>query len=969
MNDITIHRADSNDFSASGLGLLRPLDMTVSWVLNGMYQLDATFALNDPMAALLEIGAVIVAPVPAQETPSLSAGASAGTSAARDIYKVRTNGGNLHLRSGPGTNYKILKKYKNGTEVVLLEKTNASWYRIAVPDGASGYMSTQYLQFVRTETQTIPGASSDAVIAPKPVRAQPFRIHRVEPGILTVGIHARHIFYDLSDNLLLPHTYKNVTRQSAMNAFLTRCLNAEHGFHAYCEGTETATLEYTEPGSPTVALLGSDGLIDRLGGEVMMDWYDVYVTDRLGRDRGVSVRYGKNLTQVGGSIDGDGMTTRIVPIGQAKNGEDLYLPETFIEAPDDGTKIWAHPRYATLRVEDAREGDGMSRAQAYEKMRAAAREQFEQGAAQATASIAVEFVETSRLVSAEDQARLQKLFPGDDVLVKIDPMGITAKMRLAEYVYDCLRGRYRSVTLGTAGRDIASTGIDPRQLPGAGITASKLANAAVTAKQLSDGAVKSAKIEEAAIGIAHISDAAVNQLSANALSAVRADIHELVAGSVTTDQLYADLAALALAQIQNAEIDSAQIKDLTAQIAEISKAHLIDTDIEWANIDRLNALVADVAQAKIENAVISAAQIDDLSAVIAQAIHLEAGTGAFALAEVKNLLSGALILREGLADSMMIENLAVTSANMLNATIDRLVIRGSDGKYYRVQIDSSGGIAAEETTVTSEEIAAGETTDGRQITATTANVSALNASTVKASQAILTTIFAESLTAGRITAGEALIASATIPTLYATSIEAIGNTLNLSANESVRIMVGAAAQKAEDAQATADNSVASVITLYARNDSRTVPPMDESAWSTAHPEYQEGMAIWQRTVTTLNSGAVTKSDPVCISGADGEPATTLRLDSSRGTVFKNSAVSTVLSAVIYRGGKRITDPDALRAELGASAHLQWKWQRLGETGFGSISSSDARLSNGGFQFTLTPADVDTKVTFLCELIL
>lgn len=65
----------------------------------------------------------------------------------------------------------------------------------------------------------------------------------------------------------------------------------------------------------------------------------------------------------------------------------------------------------------------------------------------------------------------------------------------------------------------------------------------------------------------------------------------------------------------------------------------------------------------------------------------------------------------------------------------------------------------------------------------------LNATTVKASQAILATIFTESLDAGVITAGEALIASAKIPTLYVTALNAIGGSINLSANESITALV------------------------------------------------------------------------------------------------------------------------------------------------------------------------------------
>lgn len=101
---------------------------------------------------------------------------------------------------------------------------------------------------------------------------------------------------------------------------------------------------------------------------------------------------------------------------------------------------------------------------------------------------------------------------------------------------------------------------------------------------------------------------------------------------------------------------------------------------------------------------------------------------------------------------------------------------------------------------------------------------------------------------------------------------------------------------------------------------------------------------------------------------NGEDAVTLRIESSRGTVFKNDSVSTVLSVVIYRGGYRITNSADLVSNFGSGAYLQWKWQRLDDETFGIISSSDTRFGDNGFKFTLSPEDVDTKITFMCELI-
>lgn len=112
-------------------------------------------------------------------------------------------------------------------------------------------------------------------------------------------------------------------------------------------------------------------------------------------------------------------------------------------------------------------------------------------------------------------------------------------------------------------------------------------------------------------------------------------------------------------------------------------------------------------------------------------------------------------------------------------------------------------------------------------------------------------------------------------------------------------------------------------------------------------------------ITTISSGK---------DGKDGQDAVTLRIDSSRGTVFKNSDVSTVLNVVIFKGGKTITDAATMRAEFGSSAYLEWHWQRMGEKTFGTILATDSRISDEGFSLSLTPSDVDTKVVFKCQLV-
>lgn len=93
----------------------------------------------------------------------------------------------------------------------------------------------------------------------------------------------------------------------------------------------------------------------------------------------------------------------------------------------------------------------------------------------------------------------------------------------------------------------------------------------------------------------------------------------------------------------------------------------------------------------------------------------------------------------------------------------------------------------------------------------------------------------------------------------------------------------------------------------------------------------------------------------------------VHIDSSRGLLFKQNTISTVLSVSIFKGDQVISDILALQAAYGAGAYLEWQWQRDEENAFGTISSSDSRIGSGGFTFTLSPDDVATKVVFRCTV--
>lgn len=103
-------------------------------------------------------------------------------------------------------------------------------------------------------------------------------------------------------------------------------------------------------------------------------------------------------------------------------------------------------------------------------------------------------------------------------------------------------------------------------------------------------------------------------------------------------------------------------------------------------------------------------------------------------------------------------------------------------------------------------------------------------------------------------------------------------------------------------------------------------------------------------------------------GAAGKDATLLRIDSSRGVLFKNNVFNTVLTVTIYEGAEIITDAAAMVSKYGAGAYLQWYWRKFEDEDWSVMLVTDSHITNDGFTLTVTPNDVDEKIVFKCELI-
>lgn len=868
MSDIYVFGPDdeSNDYSTMGLvGALTPTSCKFQEVANG----DSLITMEHPKDdfgryAALEKGNILIVPVPVRTTPEIQNGSCVTTVW---TYKVKpldqltsTSQRTLYKKSTGSGKMKVMQA---GDVVTVVSKPptelGSDRWKAKTKYG-TGWIDPNGVELI-TEHKIDNNANAiEEIQSPWTITPQIFRIYETTKNLDSITVSARHITYDLNYDIChwLVGAENSVSLQYAINQILACGYTDTSRFSVYTNvANEKIGGRYRAKTIIGAYLDAEDGVCAQYNVCMVRDNHDMYFLHDPGINRGVRLQYSKNLTGITFKSSDDEVITRIVPIGEYENGLELGIGDTvatqYIDTPNASKYPIKHVCYykcnnAKVGQKDTN-GGKVTIEVARARMRKQAQDLIDNGCDLPKIEMEVEFVNLGDTVEYAQYKNLENAFLFDYVIVQHPDFNIDVTARIVEINWDCLLDRMVSSKIGSVGETIANTGVASWQIP-TGFSGSKIGDGTISSGALSDGIINARHVQAESIN--------TDALQAGCVTAIK-----IAANAITADKLDADtvdakianivLANLTTANIQNANISWADIETLNTAIANISKAHIKDADIDWANITKLTAAVGEIAEAKIKNATISTAQIDNLAAVIASAVHLEVQTGSFTLAEIKNLLSNALILQEGIADSMMITNLAVTSANLLNATIDKLVLKGSDGKYYRVFIGADGSISTEEVTVTEGEIAAGETGDGRQIVATTANVGSLNATTVKASQAIIGTIFTESLTAGKITANEALIASMTAPLLYTTAITALGNSLDLSANESIRLTVG--------------SSLATATVEYALSDSRTEAPT--TGWSATAPEWTDGKYMWQRTTWTKRDGTKTVSDPTCIAGATG----------------------------------------------------------------------------------------------------
>lgn len=276
---------------------------------------------------------------------------------------------------------------------------------------------------------------------------QPFRIYRITKpinGIVT--IYAQHISYDLTGVPVKPFTAGSA---AATMAALKTNEAISSPFTFWTDMTTAGDFELPVPVSARAALGGENSVLSKYGGELEFDRYTVKLHGQRGTDRGVTIRYGKNLTSLEQDENITNVYTGVYPYYMDSDGNFVQPDGLIVYAP--GT----HVRQRILTLDLSSE---FEEAPTKTQLKAKAEEYIEVNKIGIPkVSLKVSFAQLEQTEEYKGKALLEAVYLGDTVSVEFAALGVSAKARCVKTVYDVLLDRYESVELGDARPNIADT--------------------------------------------------------------------------------------------------------------------------------------------------------------------------------------------------------------------------------------------------------------------------------------------------------------------------------------------------------------------------------------------------------------------------------------------------------------------------------------------------------------------------------
>lgn len=280
-----------------------------------------------------------------------------------------------------------------------------------------------------------------AIILAKPNptgEAQPFRIYRItRPMGGLVTAYAQHISYDLSGVAVSPFAANSLAE--ALQALSDNAIPGDSGFSYWTDKSSGAKISSAAPLSVRSILGGvQGGILDVYGGEFEFDRFKVKLWTSRGDDRGVTIRYGKNLTTLEQDANCAEVYTDVYPYWT--NGEvTVELPEKTVSVVGTFDFVRVLPLDLSSAFDAQPSADDLRASAQYYIL--------DNNIGVPKVSLTVGFEQL-----AGDDVRLC-----DTVTVVFSKLGVGTKAKVISTTYDTLQERFTAVEIGDVRTSIADT--------------------------------------------------------------------------------------------------------------------------------------------------------------------------------------------------------------------------------------------------------------------------------------------------------------------------------------------------------------------------------------------------------------------------------------------------------------------------------------------------------------------------------
>lgn len=269
---------------------------------------------------------------------------------------------------------------------------------------------------------------------------QLFRIYKVGKNMNgRFEVNARHISYDLSGKVITTGTASNCADACSL-------LEGSAGdFTIDTDKSVTANFEIKEPSSVRSWFGGKQGsLLDVYGtAEWHFDNFECHLKLHRGADRGVEIRYGKNLTQLSQEVDISNLVTSVTP----------YYIDNETGTKVIGAKVTTDLATDVIRdiaMDFSSDVDTKSATPIVEQLAVLTDRYIANNIlTRALSTITLDFVQLSSLQERVDLC--------DTVSIFYEPLGISVTSKCISTTWDVLKDRYTKTVFGDVKNDITDS--------------------------------------------------------------------------------------------------------------------------------------------------------------------------------------------------------------------------------------------------------------------------------------------------------------------------------------------------------------------------------------------------------------------------------------------------------------------------------------------------------------------------------